>query len=189
MLLILICLASSPHPDQARAKYLKQSRVYHTYVPDQADCKMKQNNMVNTEEVLSYLNLKKDHCEKILCQAQSLEEVIKAGNVEKLNLIITEKTNYTKDIKRLDRLNNKCQEEIKYNHENLISDKRFVKLEKQLQFIITKITHYDQKCKILLSSSIKDTKDKFEALNEKRQGLQSMRTQETHLPSFVDVIS
>ncbi len=145
--------------------------------------------MVNIVEVLSYLNVKKDHCEKILSQAKDLEEAIKAGNVEELNLIIAKKTNYIKDIKRLDNLNKKYQEEIKYNHENLISDKRFVQLKKQLQFIITKITHYDQKCKILLSSSIKDTKDKFEALNKKRQGVRSMRTQETHLPSFVDVIS
>ncbi len=150
---------------------------------------MKQYKITNIEEILSYLSLKMDYYEKILRQTKNLEEAIKTGNIEELNLIIAEKTNYIKDIKRLDRLNAKYQEEIISNHEDLKSDKQFNILKKQLQSIITKITNYDQKCKILLSSSINETTDKIDNLNKKRKGLQAIRTQETHHPYFVDVIS
>ncbi|MCP4268477.1 MAG: hypothetical protein GY777_23350 [Candidatus Brocadiaceae bacterium] len=150
---------------------------------------MKQHDTINIEEILSYLSIKKNYYEKILRRTLSLEETIKTNNLKELNLIIAEKTNYTKDIKRLDRLNTKYQEEIISNHENLMSDKRFNSLKKQLQTIIIKITNHDQKCKILLNSSMNDTKDKIDNLNKKRVARKTMRTQETLLPSFVDVLS
>ncbi len=150
---------------------------------------MKQHNITNIEEILSYLNLKKEYYEKILRQTQNLEEAIKTNNMKELNMIIAEKVNYAKDIKRLDRLNTKYQEEIISNHESLISDKRFNILKKQLQIIITKITDYDQKCKILLSSSIDNIKDKIDNLNKKRATQQTMKTREILPPSFVDVLS
>ncbi len=150
---------------------------------------MKQHDTIKIEEILSYLSLKKDYYEKILRLTQNLEETIKTNNLKELNLIITEKVNYTKDIKRLDRLNTRYQEEIISNHENLISNKRFNSLKKQLQAIIIKITNLDQKCKILLNSSMNDTKDKIDNLNKKREARKTMRTQEILLPSFVDVLS
>ncbi len=150
---------------------------------------MKQHNVTNIEEILSYLNLKKEYYEKILRQTQNLEEAIKTNNMKELNMIIAEKVNYAKDIKRLDRLNTKYQEEIISNHESLISDKRFNILKKQLQIIITKITDYDQKCKILLSSSIDNIKDKIDNINKKRATQQTMKTREILPPSFVDVLS
>ncbi len=150
---------------------------------------MKQHDTTKTEEILSYLSLKKDYYEKILRLTQNLEETIKTNNLKELNLIIDEKVNYTKDIKRLDRLNTKYQEEIISDHENLISNKRFNSLKKQLQAIIIKITNLDQKCKILLKSSMNNTKDKIDNLNKKRPAQQTMRTQEILLPSFVDVLS
>ncbi len=150
---------------------------------------MKQHDTTKTEEILSYLSLKKDYYEKILRLTQNLEETIKTNNLKELNLIIDEKVNYTKDIKRLDRLNTKYQEEIISNYENLISNKRFNSLKKQLQAIIIKITNLDQKCKILLKSSMNDTKDKIDNLNKKRATRKTMRTQEILLPSFVDVLS
>ncbi len=150
---------------------------------------MKQHNITNIEEILSYLNLKKEYYEKILRQTQNLEEAIKTNNMKELNMIIAEKVNYAKDIKRLDRLNTKYQEEIISNHESLISDKRFNILKKQLQIIITKITDYDQKCKILLSSSIDNIKDKIDNINKKRATQQTMKTREILPPSFVDVLS
>lgn len=143
---------------------------------------MKQHDITNIEEILSYLNLKMDYYEKILWHTQNLEEAIKTHNLKELSLIISEKANYTKDIKRLDRLNAKYQEEI-------ISDKRFDSLKKQLQAIIIKITNYDQKCKILLSFSIDDTKEKIDNLNKKRIARQTAKSQERFLPSFVDVLS
>ena len=91
---------------------------------------MKQHDTTNIEEILSYLSLKKDYYEKILNRTQDLEEAIKTNNLKELNLIITEKANYTKNIKSLDRLNTKYQEEIISNHGNLISDKRFNSLKK-----------------------------------------------------------
>ncbi len=150
---------------------------------------MKQHDTTKTEEILSYLSLKKDYYEKILRLTQNLEETIKTNNLKELNLIIDEKVNYTKDIKRLDRLNTKYQEEIISNYENLISNKRFNSLKKQLQAIIIKITNLDQKCKILLKSSMNNTKDKIDNLNKKRATRKTMRTQEILLPSFVDVLS
>jgi hypothetical protein len=150
---------------------------------------MKQHDITNIEEILSFLSLKKDYYEKILRQTHNLEEAIKTNNLKELSLIISEKANYTKDIKRLDRLNTKYKEIIISNHEDLKSDKRFNILKKQLQTIITKITNYDQKCKILLSSSIDDTKDKIDNLNKKRIARQTVRSQERLLPSFVDVLS
>ena len=150
--------------------------------------KMKQHNITNIEEILSYLNIKKDYYEKILRHTQNQEEAIKTNNIEELNLIIAEKTNYIKDIKRLDRLNTKYQKEMISNHENLILDKRFNILKKQLQTIIIKITNYDQKCKILLSSSIKYTKNKIDNLNKKRTSRHTRRRQEIQPPSFVDVL-
>ncbi len=149
---------------------------------------MKQHNITNMEEILSYLNLKKDYYEKILWQTQNLEEAIKTNNMTEMNLIITEKTNYAKDIKRLDRLNAKYQKEIISNHENLLSDKRFNTLKKQLQIIITKINDYDQKCKILLGSLINDTKEKIDNFNKKRTARQSMKLQEILPPSYVDIL-
>ncbi len=150
---------------------------------------MKQHNITNIEEILSYLNLKKDYYEKILRQTQNLEEAIKTNNIKELNLIIAEKANYAKDIKRLDRLNTKYQEEIISNHEDLKSDKRFSILKKQLQTIIAKITNYDQKCKILLRSSIDDTKEKIDNLNKKRTVQRTMKMKDVLPPSFVDVLS
>ena len=150
---------------------------------------MKQHNITNIEEILSYLNLKKDYYEKILRQTQNLEEAIKTNNIKELNLIIVEKANYAKDIKRLDRLNTKYQEEIISNHEDLKSDKRFSILKKQLQTIIAKITNYDQKCKILLRSSIDDTKEKIDNLNKKRTVQRTMKMKDVLPPSFVDVLS
>ncbi|MHC4267016.1 MAG: hypothetical protein ACYSWS_09415 [Planctomycetota bacterium] len=150
---------------------------------------MKQHNITNIEEILSYLNLKKDYYENILRQTQNLEEAIKTNNIKELNLIIAEKANYAKDIKRLDRLNTKYQEEIISNHEGLKSDKRFSILKKQLQTIIAKITNYDQKCKILLRSSIDDTKEKIDNLNKKRTVQRTMKMKDVLPPSFVDVLS
>jgi len=150
---------------------------------------MKQHVITNLEEILSYLNFKKDYYEKILRQSQNLEEAIKTNNLKELSLIISEKANYTKDIKRLDRLNTKYKETIISNHEDLKSDKRFNILKKQLQTIIAKIANNDQKCKILLSSSIDDTKEKIDSLNKKRIARQTVRSQERHFPSFVNVLS
>ncbi len=150
---------------------------------------MRQRNIINIEEILSYLKLKKDHYEEILKQTQNLEEAIKANNIKALDLVITEKANCVKDLKRLDRLNTKCQEEIMSNHENLISDKRFNILKEQLLAIITKITNYDQKCIILLKSSIDNTKDRIDNINKKRTMRRTIRTKEMLQPSFVDVLS
>ncbi|MCP4270036.1 MAG: hypothetical protein GY777_31425 [Candidatus Brocadiaceae bacterium] len=150
---------------------------------------MKQHNTTNIEEILTYLNLKKDYYEKILRQTRNQEEAIKTNNIKELNLIIAGKAKYVKDIKRLDRLNTMYKEEIISNHENLMSNKQFNILKKQLQIIITKIANYDQKCKILLSSSIDNIKDKIDNLNKKRSTRQTMKTQEILLPSFVDVLS
>ncbi len=150
---------------------------------------MRQRNIINIEEILSYLKLKKNHYEEILKQTQNLEEAIKANNIKALDLVITEKANCVKDLKRLDRLNTKYQEEIMSNHENLISDKRFNILKEQLLAIITKITNYDQKCIILLKSSIDNTKDRIDSINKKRTVRRTIRTKEMLQPSFVDVLS
>ncbi len=150
---------------------------------------MKQHNTTNIEKILSYLILKKGYYDKVLRQTQRQEEAIKTNNIEKLNLILDEKTSYIKDIKRLDRLNTKYQEELKYNSENLVSDKRFNILKKQLQTIIIKIASCDKKCKILLNSSLDETKERIDNFNKKRRSRQTMKMQEILPPNFVDVLS
>ena len=126
---------------------------------------MQCHNTTNIEKILSYLNHKREYYEKILRLTQRQEEIIKSNNIKELGLIITVKENYIKDIKRLDMLSTKIQEEIASNRETLITDKRFSSLLTQLQSLITKIKDYDQDSKMLLYSSIIDTKSKINNLN------------------------
>lgn len=149
---------------------------------------MKPHNPSNIKEIIFYLNQKKDSYEKILRLTQDQEAAIKTNNIKELNLIIAEKLNHIKDIKRLDRQNEKYQKEIISNHDNLISDNRFNVLKRQLQTLIIKITDFDQRCKILLNSLKNATKEKIDFFNKKRSARQTIKIQEMHHPSFVDVI-
>ncbi|ODS32463.1 MAG: FlgN protein [Candidatus Scalindua rubra] len=67
------------------------------------------------EEIISYLNRKKEYYEKILKLTKKQEEAIKSSNIKELTLLITEKESYIKNIKRLETLNIKLQEEIMLN--------------------------------------------------------------------------
>ncbi len=149
---------------------------------------MEYQNATNIEEILSYLIRKKKYYEKILELTEKQEEVIQSNNTKKLNLITTEKENYIKEIKRLDRLNIKIQEDLKLNNKKLTLDKRLYSLLNQLQTIITKIRNYDLDSISLLHSSIKSTKTKLNRLNKIKVTQQSMRYQEFHPSRFVDVI-
>ena len=149
---------------------------------------MQCHNTTNIEKILSYLNHKREYYEKILRLTQRQEEIIKSNNIKELGLIITVKENYIKDIKRLDMLSTKIQEEIASNRETLITDKRFSSLLTQLQSLITKIKDYDQDSKMLLYSSIIDTKSKINNLNKRKRARQSKKKQEILQPSFIDVL-
>jgi len=145
-------------------------------------------NATNIEDILSYLIRKKKYYKKILELTEKQEEAIQSNNTRKLNLITTEKENSIKEIKRLDKLNIKIQEELRSNNRNLTSDKRLHSLLNQLQSIITKIRNYDLDSIALLHSSIKSTKTRLNRLKKKKRAQQSMRHQGIQPSRFVDVI-
>jgi hypothetical protein len=149
---------------------------------------MEYQNATNIEDILSYLICKKKYYKKILELTEKQEEAIQSNNTRKLNLITTEKENSIKEIKRLDKLNIKIQEELRSNNRNLTSDKRLHSLLNQLQSIITKIRNYDLDSIALLHSSIKSTKTRLNRLNKRKRAQQSMRYQGIQPSRFVDVI-
>lgn len=149
---------------------------------------MEYQNATDIEEILSYLICKQKYYEKILKLTEKQEEAIQSNNTKQLNLITTEKGNYIKEIKRLDKLNRKIQEELRSNNTNLKSDKRLYSLLNQLQSIITKIQNYDLDSISLLHSSIQNTKSRLYRLNKRKRAQQSMKYQATHPSRFVDVI-
>jgi len=149
---------------------------------------MEYQNAANSEDKLSYLIRKKKYYKEILELTEKQEEAIQSNNTRKLNLITTEKENSIKEIKRLDKLNIKIQEELRSNNRNLTSDKRLHSLLNQLQSIITKIRNYDLDSIALLHSSIKSTKTRLNRLNKRKRAQQSMRYQGIQPSRFVDVI-
>jgi len=149
---------------------------------------MEYQNAVNSEDILSYLIRKKKYYKKILELTEKQEEAIQSNNTSKLNLITTEKENSIKEIKRLDKLNIKIQEELRSDNKSLTLDKRLHSLLNQLQSIITKIRNYDLDSIALLHSSIKSTKTRINRLNKRKRAQQSMRYQGIQPSRFVDVI-
>ncbi len=149
---------------------------------------MKYQNSAHIEEIISYLIRKKEYYEEILKLTKKQADIIKSNNSNELNLIISAQEKYVKDIKHLDKLNIKIQEEIISNRENLILDKRFNSSLRQLQSIITELMHYYQDSMSLLSSSIDNTRTKINNLNKRRRAQQSMREQGIHPPRLVDVL-
>lgn len=149
---------------------------------------MEYQNSATIEDILSYLIRKKKYYKKILELTEKQEEAIQSNNTRELNLIITEKENSIKEIKRLDKLNIKIQEELRSKNRNLTLDKRLYSLLNQLQSIITKIRNYDLDSITLLHSSIKSTKTRLNRLSKRKRAQQSMRYQGIQPSRFVDVI-
>ena len=149
---------------------------------------MEYQNAATIEDILSYLIRKKKYYKKILELTEKQEEAIQSNNTRELNLVITEKENSIKEIKRLDKLNIKIQEELRSNNRNLTLDKRLYSLLNQLQSIITKIRNYDLDSITLLHSSIKSTKTRLNRLSKRKRAQQSMRYQGIQPSRFVDVI-
>ncbi len=140
------------------------------------------------EEAISYLKRKLEHYEEILKLAKKQEEAIKSENIKDLNSLITEKENQIKSIKRLEKLNPTLWNSVGSNPKNLISDKRFDSLMKQLRSIITKLVTHDQDSIKLLSSTIDSIKTKASNLNKKIRRLKSSRIQQIRTPRFIDVV-
>jgi hypothetical protein len=149
---------------------------------------MEYQNAATIEDILSYLIRKKKYYKKILELTEKQEEVIQSNNTRKLNLITTEKENSIKEIKRLDKLNIRIQEELRSDNKNLTLDKRLYSLLNQLQSIITKIRNYDLDSIALLHSSIESTKTRLNRLSKRKRAQQSMRYQGIQPSRFVDVI-
>ncbi|MEE9604436.1 MAG: flagellar export chaperone FlgN [Candidatus Scalindua sp.] len=140
------------------------------------------------EEAISYLKRKLEHYEEILKLAKKQEEAIKSENIKDLNSLITEKENHIKSIKRFEKLNPTLLNSVGSNPKNLISDKRFDSLMKQLRSIITKLVTHDQDSIKLLSSTIDSIKTKASNLNKKIRRLKSSRIQQIRTPRFIDVV-
>ena len=149
---------------------------------------MKYQNATHIEEIISYLTRKKEYYEEILKLTTKQADIIKSSDTKELNLIITAREKYVKDIKHLDKHNIKIQEEIISNRETLILDKRFNSLLRQLQSIITELMHYNQESMSLLSSSMDNTKTKINNLNKRRRAQQSMREYGMRPARLVDVL-
>jgi hypothetical protein len=149
---------------------------------------MEYQNAATIEDILSYLIRKKKYYKKILELTEKQEKAIQSNNTRELNLIITEKENSIKEIKRLDKLNIRIQEELRSDNKNLTLDKRLYSLLNQLQSIITKIRNYDLDSITLLHSSIKSTKTRLNRLSKRKRAQQSMRYQGIQPSRFVDVI-
>ncbi len=149
---------------------------------------MKNQNTADREEILSYLIRKQQYYERILDLTKKQVEAIQSNNTSTLNLITTEKENYIKEIKRLDKLNIKIYEELRINNKSLMQDKRLYSLLNQLQSIIIKIQNYDLDSMSQLDSLMKDTKGRLSKINKRARMQESIRYQEIHPPRFVDVI-
>jgi hypothetical protein len=149
---------------------------------------MEYQDAANIEDILSYLIRKKKYYKRILELTEKQEEAIQSNNTRKLNLITTEKENSIKEIKRLDKLNIRIQEELRSDNKNLTLDKRLYSLLNQLQSIITKIRNYDLDSIALLHSSIESTKTRLNRLSKRKRAQQSMRYQGIQPSRFVDVI-
>ena len=149
---------------------------------------MKYQNVAYIEEIISYLTQKMEYYNKLLELTKKQADVIESSNTNELNLIITAKEKYVRNIKHLDELNIKIQEKIISNRKNLILDKRFNSLLRKLQSTITELMHYDQDSISLLSSSIDNTRTKINNLNKRRRAQQSMGGQGIHPPRLVDVL-
>ncbi|KHE91932.1 MAG: flagellar protein FlgN [Candidatus Scalindua rubra] len=141
----------------------------------------------NREEILAYLIRKQKYYEKILELTEQQDEAIQSNNTKKLSLITTEKENYIKEIKRLDKLNIKIHEELKTNNKSHIPDKRIYSLLNQLHSIIIKIRNCDLDSISQLDSSVRNTKSRLSMLNKRMRAQQSMRLQAVHSPRYVDV--
>jgi len=129
-----------------------------------------------------------EYFKNILELTRKQVDIIKSGNTNELNSIITTREKYVKDIKRLDELNIKIQEEIVSNRKSLILDKQFNSLLGQLQSIITELIHYEQDNISLLYSSIDHTRTKINNLNKRRRFQQSTREQGTRPARLLDVL-
>ena len=70
---------------------------------------MKYQNVAYSEEIISYLTQKMKYYNKLLELTKKQADVIESSNTNELNLIITAKEKYVKDIKHLDELNIKIQ--------------------------------------------------------------------------------
>jgi hypothetical protein len=138
-----------------------------------------------TEEIISFLNRKKGYYEKILRLTQTQEEVIKSNNIKDLDSIIKEKEGFVEDIKRLDRLNERTQNEI-FTERNS-RDIRIDSLLGQLQSLITNIMDYDRKGINRLYSLINNTKTTFDNLYKMQRSQISMGMEKINTSSFVDV--
>jgi hypothetical protein len=148
---------------------------------------MEKQNTSNREEIFSYLIRKQEYYEKILELTEKQEEAIQSNNTKKLNLITTEKENYIKEIKRLDKRNLKMYEELMADKNSLTQDKRLYPLLEQLRSIITKIRNYDHDSISQLHSSVKDTKSRLNTINKRMRAQQSLRNQGINTPRFVDI--
>ena len=140
------------------------------------------------EGVISYLERKLEHYEEIFKLAKKQEEAIKSENIKDLNSLITEKENHIKNIKRLEKVNPTLFHSVGSNPKNLISDKRFDSLLKQLRSIITKLVNHDREGIKLLSSTIDSIKTKASNLNKKIRRVKSSRMQQINTPRFIDVV-
>ncbi|MFQ5685574.1 MAG: flagellar export chaperone FlgN [Candidatus Scalindua sp.] len=149
---------------------------------------MKHQNSTNIEQTISYLTRKMEYYKNILELTKRQADIIKSSNTNELNSIIATREKHVKDIKHLDELNIKIQEEITSNRKNLILDKRFNSLLGQLQSIITELMHYDQDSMSLLSSSIDNTKTKINNLNKRRRAQQSKREYGMRPARLLDVL-
>ncbi len=138
--------------------------------------------------MLAYLIRKQGYYEKILELTEKQDEAIQSNNTKNLNLITTDKENYIKEIKCLDKLNIKAYEELRTNNERLIQDKQLYSLLNQLQSTIVKIQNYDLDSISQLHSSLESTKTKLSNLNKRISVQQSMRHQKIHTSRFIDVL-
>jgi hypothetical protein len=149
---------------------------------------MKYQNATNIEQIISYLTRKMGYYKNILELTRKQADILKSSNTNELNSIITTREKYIKDIKRLDELNIKVQEEMISNRKNLILDKRFNSLLEQLQSIITELMHYEQDSMNVLSSSIDNTRTKINNLNKRRRTQQPTREYGMRPARLLDVL-
>ncbi len=149
---------------------------------------MKYQNSANIEKIISYLAQKMEYYKNILELTRKQADIIKSSNINELDSIITTREKYVEDIKRLDKLNIRIQEEMVSNRKNLILDKRFNSLLEQLQSIITELMHYEQDSMSVLSSAIDNTRTKINNLNKRRRAPQSMREYGMRPARLLDVL-
>ena len=143
---------------------------------------------IENESLISYLKGKLEHFKEILRLTEKQQEAISSDNIKELNLLITAKVNQIRNIKRLDKLNARLQEEIISKPKTLILYNDANSLIEQIRSIITKLIKYDHDSMKSISASIGAVKTKLDGHSKRIRTSKLSGMKKISTPRFIDVL-